>query len=96
MRNVTTLPEWASNIVEHGVGGPEFPAHTKVGGYAVAYVTDDGALVCAGCVNSTKVETHFDDRDQDGFCLMGFTTNEGQEWDEFETCCICGVSMADQ
>lgn len=36
-----------------------WPAHAWPGGYPIAYVTDDGEILCAACMDDPTNPTHF-------------------------------------
>lgn len=46
-----------------------WPAYAWPGGYAIAYIADDGELICADCMN-TQAEIHFLG-DADGWRIDG-------------------------
>ena len=63
----------------------EFPAYAWPGGYAIAYVADDGETICAKCVNNEDT-IHFDG-DADGWRIDGY---QSADWhDTGEDAWIC-------
>jgi hypothetical protein len=64
------------------------------GGYPLAYVMDDGELLCAGCMNDPTNPVHAGG-DADGWRLEGigvlYETNDGDE-----TCAHCGAVILEE
>lgn len=61
------------------------------GGYAIVYLTDDGALLCAGCANGENGSQASEDADPGSGWRMvaGDILWEGPD----ETCAHCGSGM---
>lgn len=68
----------------------KFPKYAWPGGYAIAYVADDGEFLCGDCVNN-EPEVHFDG-DADGWRVDGYTTGDHHDGDdEAWVCAHCGA-----
>lgn len=71
------------------------PAYAWPGGYPIGYVTDDGEMLCADCVN-TRTEVHYagdaDGWRVDGFLAFGATTDYP---DDDERCAHCNAVICE-
>lgn len=64
------------------------PAYAWPGGYAIAYLVDDGEFLCAPCANK---DGHIGG-DADGFRLEGYQTGDWHDTEEGPwTCAQCGT-----
>jgi hypothetical protein len=64
------------------------------GGYPLAYVMDDGQLLCAGCMNDPTNPVHAGG-DADGWRLEGIAVLE-EAPDGPETCAHCGAVILEE
>lgn len=71
----------------------EFPAYAWPGGYAIAYVADDGELICATCVN-TQEEVHFAGN-ADGWRIDGYQTADWHDVGDGEWACAHCYAVID-
>lgn len=68
-----------------------YPAYAWPGGYAIAYLMNDGVFLCASCVNDDSNPIHFDG-DRDGWLVIGYMTADWHdEGDGNWTCAHCEV-----
>lgn len=94
----TNAPEWAQRLRESN-GDGKLPAFAWPGGYAVAYVTSDGAMLCADCCNNPDNPVHFDTSPagNDGWALAGYSA---ANWHDIGTgdwiCDHCGKVIDDE
>lgn len=78
-----------SNLPQRDSEG-KLPAYAWPGGYAVAYVCNDGEYLCATCVNDPKNPTH-EGGDADGWRLDGYITADWHDTGEGDWVCVnCG------
>lgn len=89
---MTTKPTWvhpmmAARIVRKG-------KYAWPGGYALALVVNDGALLCPHCVEQEFSQISFAHRHKlnDGWRPEGLT--HSGEWDDAEFCDHCGNEIA--
>ncbi len=87
MRLPTILPEY-----REGNEIKELPAYAWPGGYAIAYLVDDGEFLCAKCVNdeSNPVHDSSTDSSADGWRVDGYMTADWRE-DDAWTCAHCNA-----
>jgi hypothetical protein len=73
----------------------DLPAYAWPGGYAVAYLADDGEFICAKCVNDPTNPVHVarEDDSRDGWRIEGYMTTDNKEEDDDWTCSNCYVSI---
>ena len=74
-------------------GSSAFPAYAWPGGYDIAYVTSDGACLCATCMNNPANPVHFRDEDDcsDGWLVVDVDC--AANWDEPMTCDHCNATL---
>lgn len=71
----------------------KLPAYAWPGGYAVAYVTDDGEFLCAGCVNDPTNPVH-EGGEADGWRIDGYQTADWHDVGEDDwTCAHCNATI---
>lgn len=64
----------------------QYPHFAWPGGYAMAYVMDDGEFLCATCVTDQSNPVH-EEGENDGWKIVGYTHTD--ETDEEMTCAHC-------
>ena len=79
MRLPTILPEYRE-------GDDKVPAYAWPGGYAVAYLMDDGEFLCARCVNDESNPVH-DNGDKDGWLVVGYMTADYHDAEDGDWVC---------
>lgn len=71
----------------------KLPAYAWPGGYAIAYLTDDGEYLCAACVNDESNPVHEDEPD-DGWRVIGYNTADWHDiGDPDWTCAHCSADI---
>lgn len=72
-----------------------WPGYAWPGGYALAYVADDGELICRDCMNNQS-SIHFGG-DADGWRIEGVISfGNSTDYPEDDECCAhCGAVIAE-
>ncbi len=86
MRLPTILPDYRVT------DGGNLPAYAWPGGYAIAYVCNDGETLCADCVNDDTNPVHDASTDDspDGWRIDGYMTADYHDIGEGDwTCAHC-------
>jgi hypothetical protein len=74
-------------------GSTVFPAYAWPGGYDIGYVTNDGACLCATCMNDATNPVHFRDEDttDDGWMIVAVDC--AANWDGANACDHCNATL---
>lgn len=64
----------------------KFPPYAWPGGYAIAYLMDDGEFLCAGCMNDNPDSIHFSGSG-DGWRVDGFITADWHDTGDGDWIC---------
>lgn len=69
----------------------KLPAYAWPGGYAIAYLMDDGEFLCADCANDPTNPVH-EGGDGDGWRIEGYETADWHDEGEGDwTCAHCNA-----
>lgn len=72
----------------------KLPAYAWPGGYAVAYLMDDGEFLCAACMNDDSNPTH-DGGAADGWRVEAFVTDDWHDSEDAWTCAHCNATISE-